>query len=283
MLRQVLIPLDTTSFTPAATRLSAAIARNVREALGRDAVTLIGLGIVDLDQIPTGRFASLIPRDQLLAEARDRAKSLLETYRENLSREGIAPDKVETRFAEGSPFQAIMHHHVFSDMVVMGASCCFPPVSVDYDTLANLYHRASRPILLTPEEPRPVETVVMVMDGTAPSSRMMYAFAHLNPFPRAKLLIARSRFEEESHHLAEFFARVQTYLENFKFQVEQHRLEGHMIEALPDLVRARNAGAIAIGVHAEHFLDKVRNPLNLARSGVQNLFEQTGVAVFTVH
>ena len=283
MLRQILVPLDTTSHTPAATRVAADIARNVREAVGRDMVTLLGLGIVDLDQIPTGRFATLVPRDEILAEARASAKALIDAFRGQARAAGVAPENIATHFTEGSPFQAIMHHHVFADMVVMGESCCFPPVAVDYDTLQQLYHRASRPILLTPREPRPVETVVMVMDGTASSSRMMYAYAHLNPFPRAKLVVAHSRLEEEYHSLKDFFDRVQTYLESFKFQVTQERLDGHMVESLPSLVKERGASAIAMGVHAEHFLDKVRNPLHLALPGVQTVFGKTGVSLFTVH
>lgn len=283
MLRQILVPLDTSSFTPAATRLAADIAKHVREAVGRDMVTLSGLGIVDLDQLPTGRFATLVPREEILAEARESVKSLIEAFRGQALSAGVAPDHISTHFTEGSPFQAIMHHHVFMDMVVMGESCCFPPVSVDYNTMEQLYHRASRPILITPAEPQPVKTVVMVMDGTAASSRMMYAYAHLNPFPHAKLIVVRSKLEEEYHNLKDFFERVQTYLESFKFDVTQERLEGHLLEAVPALADERGATAIAIGVHAEHFLDKVKNPLNLIRPGVQDLFEKTRRIVFTVH
>ena len=70
---------------------------------------------------------------------------------------------------------------------------------------------------------------------------------------------------------------------SFRFDVEQVRLEHQLLEALPGLVESRNAGAIAIGVHAERFLDRIRNPLNLVRSRVQRLLHRTQVSLFTVH
>jgi nucleotide-binding universal stress UspA family protein len=283
MLRQILIPLDTKPYTSAATRLAALIARDVRHALGREAVTLFGLAIVDLDQLPSGRFTTLVPREEILADARQRAHKMMEDFRDLAAHEGISPEFVRTHFTEGSPFVAIMHHHVFSDMVVMGETCCFPPVSVDYDTMAHLYHGASRPILLTPEATQPVETVVMVVDGTAPSSRMLYAYAHLNPFPQARLLLAHSSYEAQYHALKDFFERVQAYLESFGFKVEQQTIEGHMVDELPRLVRERKAGAVAMGVHAEHFMDRLRNPLHLRPAGVQTVFSESGAALFTVH
>ncbi|MEE8555705.1 MAG: hypothetical protein V3T00_07565 [bacterium] len=283
MLRQILVPLDTTQFTAAATRLAAQIAKRIRTLAGKHVVTLAGLGIVDTDQIPSGKFAALVPREHILSEAQEKVKELLEAFRSQAIAEGIPPEQVATQYTEGAPFRAILQHHVFSDLVILGASCSFPPAKKDYNTLEHLFHHASRPILLTPAKPREVDSVVLAMDGTAPSSRMMYAFAHGNPFPGAKVLLAHSRFEEEHHHQQEFFDRVEAYLRSFKFDVEQIRLEHHMLEALPELVESRNAGAIAIGVHAERFLDRIRNPLNLVRSRVQQLLDRTQVSLFTVH
>ena len=283
MLHQILVPLDTKPETTAATRFAAAIARDVRDVLGKEAVTLFGLGIVDLDQLPSGRFSSLVPRERILQEARDQVRALMAEFSREGEKEGISTGFVKTHFTEGTPFTAIMHHHVFSDLVVMGERCCFPPGSVDYDTMANLYHGASRPILLTPDAWRPADTVVMVIDGTAPSSRMLYAYAHVNPFPKARIVLAHSRYEVDFHTLKDFFERVQGYLESFGFSVEQRQLDGHLIEQVPGLVRSVGAGTVAIGVHAEHFLDKIRNPLHLRPTGVQTLFVESGAALFTVH
>lgn len=283
MLRQILVPLDTKEFTPVATRIAVRIAKDVNQALGRDVVSLLGLGIVDLDQLPMGRFATLVPRDDILKEAREQARAAMRQFEKVAVEQGIAPQFVKTHFTEGAPFTAIMHHHVFSDLVVMGPTCCFPPVSVDYDTLDNLYHRASRPILLTPTDPREVKSVIMVMDGTAPSSRLLYAYAHLHPFPKAKIIVARSPFEEQYHELKDFFDRVQGYLESFGFTVEQVTTQGRLIESLPALAEKHHAGAIALGVHAEHFLDRVRNPLQLMLPGVKALLADCRAMLFTVH
>ncbi|HEX9843534.1 MAG TPA: hypothetical protein VGC20_12325, partial [bacterium] len=67
MLKRILVPLDTSEFTAAATRMAAALADRA-QAVVREPVTLMGLGIVDMDQMPTGRFASIVPREEILAE-----------------------------------------------------------------------------------------------------------------------------------------------------------------------------------------------------------------------
>ena len=283
MLRKILIPLESSQYTPAAVSLAADIAIQVREFLGRDAVTLAGLGIVDTDQLPSGRFASMVPREEILSEAREKSAALLSAFRRQTAEKGIPEAFVETHQTEGSAFATIMQHHVFCDLLVMGETCSFPPAHNDYNTLDHLFHQASRPILITTEKPRPIDAVVMAMDGTACASRMMYAYAHLNPFPKAKLLVAHTRAEEKSYNLENFFERVKDYLQVYNFDVELLSVDGHLLDELPAVADAHNAGVIAMGVHTEHFMDKIRNPLALRLSPGEKLLQQSRRVLFTVH
>jgi len=283
MLRKILIPLDTSKFTPVAIQVATGIANQVQSQVGRDVVTLSGLGILDTDQIPSGRFASMVPGKKILEEARENAESLVEDFRRQVLSLDFPEENVETRLVEGNPFRQIIRQHVFSDLVVMGEKCSFPPSLNDYTTLENIYHRSSRPILITPEDPKEIHEVLMFMDGTAASSRMLYAYAHLNPFPRAKLVILFSSREEEHYHLRGFFHDVVDFLERYRFEVERIRVEGDLAEELPGIAERRQAGAIAMGIHAEHFLDWMRKPIHLGWSPVENLLHSTHSVLFTVH
>ena len=283
MLRKILVPLDSSDYTPAAVEMAAGIANEVKDLLGKEAVTLTGLGLIDLDQLPTGRFANIVPRDEILAEAREAVGGLMKRFRQQTNEKGLSESFVETHQAEGSPFRQIMHHHVFCDLVVMGETASFPPAQNDYNTLEELFQKASRPIVITPASARKVETVVMAMDGTAPASRMMYTYAQVNPFPKAKVLIAHSRAEEERYQLTDFYDRVRDYLASFNFDVEPVPMEEALMAGLPQLAKSRNADAIALGMHPEHFMDKLRDPLQLKTPPVEQLLADTDCALFTTH
>ena len=121
------------------------------------------------------------------------------------------------------------------------------------------------------------------MNGTASASRMMYTYAQLNPFPKAKVLLTHSRTEEDTYNLKDFFQRVKEYLESYNFNVEQVRVEGQMMDALPPLCASHKASAIAIGIQPEDFMDKLRNSLSLNRTPVEKLLQDTQAVLFTVH
>jgi len=283
MLRKILVPLETSPATAAATELAVQIAQEARKLNGEYRVSLRGLGIVDVDQIPKGRFASLVPTENILAEAHQTAEGLVAAFRKQVLAAGIPESQVETYVTEGGPCQKIIHHHVFTDLVVMSSVCSFPPVLHDYETLVALMFEASRPLIMVPNTLRPVKTVVMLMDGTAPSSRMLYAYAHLNPFPGARLLVVHAENEERSYDLKDFFDRLQEYLASFDIRAERHRLSGTLHETLPDFLRAEKADLVAAGLHREQLLHRFATPLRLMRLRVEDLMQEVGTSLFLVH
>jgi len=246
-------------------------------------VTLVGLGIVDTDLIPTGRFSGVVDRDKILAEAGELRDQLVETFREKVLAAGMPEDRLDLVRAEGSPFREMIRESVFSDLIVMGETCSFPPVNQDYETLKHLYHEASRPILLTHGGDKAAETVVMAMDGTAPSSRMMYNYVHLNPFPQARLVLTYSRREEAGYNLSVYFARVVKYLESFGFSVTENPIDGEMVDDLANVVKSENAQVVALGIQREHFLDRFSDPLGLRQNFAARLLGVMDASLFLVH
>jgi len=282
MLKRILVPLETSPYTPTATRAAAEIALHARPISGA-AVSVLGLGIVDTEQIPKGRFASLVPREEIVAESRGKVEELIAQFRELTASLGLTPEQVETRVEEGPPYRKIIHESVLCDLVVMGPVFSFPPLLEDYQTLKHLYHHCSRPLILTGAEHRPVETVVMAMDGTGPSSRMMYSYAHLNPFPQARVVLLFSRAEEQQYNLAGFFDRVADYLRAYELRIEVQAVDGPLEAQLPAVVQQQGAAMVALGIPAEQFMERFRDSLGLGEGAVQRLLRETGCALFSVH
>jgi nucleotide-binding universal stress UspA family protein len=283
MLKRILVPLDTSEFTRAATRMAVTMA-NREQAVVKEPVTLFGLGLVDTDQIPTGRFADIVPREQILKEAEETAAGLIESFRRSLRELGVPEAQIETKQSAGSPFRQIIRESVFCDLIVMGERCSFPPVNDDYETMHSLYHWASRPVVITERNfADGVNTVVMLMDGTAPASRMMYNFVHLEPFPGAKVVLSYSKQEEEQFGLREYFERVKTFLESFGLAVRTHPVSGELEHEITGVVREEKAQVLALGIHREHFLDRFRDPLHIRQNFARRLLEAVSASLFIVH
>lgn len=283
MLKRILVPLDTSEFTVAATHSAALLATTAAGAGTSDGIDLTGLGLVDLDQLPTGRFASLVPREQILAEAEETVRGLVEAFRKRVKEAGVSDDRVHTRQAVGSPFGEIIRESVFNDLIVLGEQCSFPPVHHDYATLRHLYHEASRPILLTRKDFNQVQTVVLAMDGTAPASRMMYTFSQLNPFPGARVVLVHSKAEAEMYKLGGFFTRVEGSLRDHGLDVRTHPVAGELESELPAVVKGEQAQVLAVGIHGTQFMDRIRDPLDLRPHFAQRLLASMDASLFVVH
>ena len=282
MLKRILIPLDTSEYTTAAIRMAAHIALRSSEN-GRPAVNLAGMGIIDLDQIPSGRFASMVNREKLIADATSETAKLVEDFNKKVLESGVNKAQVESLMVQGSPFRGIIRESVFSDIIVMGEKCSFPPVNQDYDTMHHLYHESSRPIVLTDANFNEVETVLLVMDGTAPASRMLYTYMQLNPFPKARVVLAWSEREAKEYGLDEFFARARSSLEDHGFDVSMLSYSGEFEKDIPALVKKEKAGMVAIGVHRDQMLNRLTDPFHIRGNMAMRLLNEISGSLFLVN
>ncbi|MCH8077984.1 MAG: universal stress protein [SAR324 cluster bacterium] len=282
MLKRILVPLDSSKFTTAAMRMAANIANREKTSEGTE-VTLVGLGIVDLDQLPSGRFSSVVDRDQIIAEAEQESAELIATFRAEVGKQGIPNEQIETKCLSGSPFNLIIRESVFSDLIVMGEKCSFPPVNQDYETMHNLYHVASRPIILAEHSIKTVETVVMAMDGTAPSSRMMYHYVHSNPFPKSRMVLTFAKSEVEEFGLENYFERVEQFLTSYGLNVSTHPIEENMEQEIGGVIEKENAQLLALGVHRDHFLSWFSDPLKIRQNFTTRLLRDTSTSLFVFH
>lgn len=282
MLKRILVPLDTSKITPSAIQMAAYIATRGLVNEGSE-VILSGLAIVDLDQVPSGRFSSMVPRDKIIAEAEQKADELIAMFKQETKALNFPEHQVEVKRMSGSPFNLIIRESVFCDLIVMGENCSFPPVNQDYETMHHLYHEASRPIILAEHAVKKVETVVMAMDGTAPSSRMMYHYLHANPFPKARLVLTYSQSEVELYGLEDYFDRVRELLSSFGLNVSTRSMPGEMEDEIGTVIENENAQVLALGVHRDHFLSWFSDPLKIRQNFTTRLLRKTSTSLFVVH
>ena len=282
MLKRILIPLDTSEYTDSAIRIAVDMAAQ-EKAAEAEAVTLIGMGIVDMDQLPKGRFASLVPREEIQREAEAQMQERIAHFRQMALKLGVREQQIQTRLEEGSPFKKIIHSSVVCDMVAMGMRCSFPPINQDYESLSNLIHHASRPIVIADQNYSKIDQVVMIMDGTAPSSRMLYSYAQINPLPLARVIMVYARQEVEKFaSLRGFFEQAASFLQEHRVNVTLRPLDEWDDTRIAALVNAEGAQMIALGVHPTHFMDHLRDPLGMGRLPVENLLLATRASLFTV-
>ena len=131
MLKRILVPLDSSKFTSAAIRMAANIANREKTSEGTE-VTLVGLGIVDTDQLPSGRFSSVVDRDQIIAEAEQGADELIAAFKEESGKPCIPTPLGGTKHPPGPPFTASpspSHPPLSCPEWSMGSSLGQPPRS----------------------------------------------------------------------------------------------------------------------------------------------------------
>ena len=280
MIKRILVPLDASKFTTTAIRAAVDLAKG---ASGKgDPCVVEGLSLVDLDQIPAGRFADMVPRDQIISESKKIATELEQKFKKQATELGLKPEQILTQHAQGSPFQEIIRESVFSDIMVMGYQCSFPPVNRDYDTMHHLYHSASRPVIVTDQDYSPVEAVVVAMDGTASASRMLYTLMHLNPFPKAKVVLTYSERERQEHNLGDFFERVGKSLTSHGMKITISPYKDDLETEAPEIMNRAGAQMLALGAHRGPLLQRLADPFNLKESFAQRLLNEIKGALFIV-
>jgi nucleotide-binding universal stress UspA family protein len=179
MIKQILVCLEGSPSTEAATRLSIEFGRELGAAL-------VGLAIVDEPDIRAGAAVGIggasfkHERDEaLVADAHANATEWLREF-ERLCREaGIDARALEV---VGRPVDSILHEMGTRDLTVMGrdANFKFETEPEDSGTRDAILHRASGPVLVVPEDVidhRLSKTVVIAYDGSGAAKRALGSFA----------------------------------------------------------------------------------------------------------
>jgi nucleotide-binding universal stress UspA family protein len=184
MIKRILLPLDASPFTTAATEAACVLARDQR-------AQVTGLGVLDVPGIKksigpvplgAGHHAKRL-EDSRREEAERALDELLEAFRAKCTAEGIPCEAVK---AQGTPNEQIVDESLYYDAVVMGLRTFydFDPENKRGNTLDQMLEHSVTPVLGIPEsyvKPAPgarLQTLIL-FDGSLPASRSLQRFAQL--------------------------------------------------------------------------------------------------------
>jgi len=178
MIKEALICLESSPSSEAATRLAIAIASELT-------ATLVGLAIVDEPDIRAGTATGFggtsfkHDRDEaLLADAHVRATECRELFERRCQDANVTATTLEI---VGRPAATILAEMDARDLTVIGrdANFRYETESDDAATREAILHRATRPVLIVPENAEgPLgKDIVVAYDGSGAAKRAIASFA----------------------------------------------------------------------------------------------------------
>lgn len=178
MIKRVVVGLDGSRFSEAATRIACELAR-------RCDATAVGIGVVDLPGIegvergapPGASYFAEKAEKHKLHDALKKIRKFLEGFEATCKESGI---EYELLSGEGVPFQAIVDAGKVADLIVIGLKTFyhFETSSEPGDTLKRVLQHSVCPVMAVPEEMERIENVLMAYDGSTESAKALRAFVN---------------------------------------------------------------------------------------------------------
>jgi len=278
MPRNILIGLEESAGTDRATALAIEIAQAQH-------ARLIGLTIIDEPDITAGTAMGIggssykQDRDKALIEdAHRRAREFEELFLERCRKAAIAARVLEIT---GRPAETILEEMQHHDLVFLGrdANFRFDTQDADARTWDVVLHRASRPVIVVPENPvTKTGVVALAYDGSMAATRALRAFVASGLARDRSLHVVT--VNESGEKAWEIATEAVKDLEELGFKSELHNVVSVLPLADALLLTATQLGAdlIVMGAFAHSRLR------HLFRGSVtQQLVERTTVPLFLSH
>jgi nucleotide-binding universal stress UspA family protein len=271
MLKNLLVPIDGSEYFLKAVEYAIHMAskRNVK---------IIGLAPINESALPVPAFQKEHEPIPVPAHIAEQVKRSIGEFKLLMTQNKLSKDHYEIKESVGNPFYNIVRESVFCDAIVVGQQCHFPPQTEKEDTLNQLLYRSSRPILFTPLSYKPIKKVVLGLDGTAPTSRILYHIINMDPFPGAKIVLVHTKEEEETYKLGDFFRKIEQYFKEEKFEVQTVTKDEPFEKAILDTTSEEGGDLIAFGIQETRFQDKVVFDWNMVR----NIIKKSGLPILSL-
>ena len=255
MLRRLLVPLDPSPYSEAATDFACDL------AAGPDA-EVTGLVVVDTPGIhdsvspisPGAAHYAEKAELRLEAEAHQRLGELLERFSSKCDAAKVAHRSFER---QGDPVDIIGNESAYYDLLVMGLRTHFhfQTSNEPGKTLSQLLGKLATPILAVPEKYTPIGatlTTVIAFDGSPASIRSMRQFAQTVAPRNLDIVILTS--SDELADAREIYAPVEEYLAAYGFDNIRAEWTPMDIRDAIDDSYLTEAEVIVAGMHAKHGL-----------------------------
>jgi len=285
MIKRILVPYDGSASSRSALSIGLSIARITRAELR-------GLYVEDMDRftrlslvtaITENLTGQPITREPLQAEAAAEEEAavaaelqlLTEEFKSECRGAGV---EMNFRAVRGSPSEVITAAARSVDLVVMGNRGRH--VGIDEKgsgaTVSAILAQTTRPLLVVPDEPLGVSTIVVAYDGGAASERVLRAAAELASYMELDeihlITVAPSKDEAIAIQAPAF-----DYLQAYELHVKPVTLDGKPYEAITRYARSVDASVIALGAFGSNSILR-----RLFGSTAQHLIGETESAVLFV-
>lgn len=278
MARSILVGLEESAGTERAT----ALAIEMAQAQG---ARMVGLAIIDEPDITAGAAMGIggssykQDRDKvLMEEAHRRARDFEELFLHRCQKASVPARYLEIT---GRPAETILEEMQHHDLVFLGrdANFQFETQAADTRTWDLVLHRASRPVIVVPEnEVAKTSTVALAYDGSVAATRALRAFVASGLAKDRALHVVT--VNETGAVAWEIATEGVKDLEELGFKAQLHNVVSvlPLTEALLQTAGQIGADLIVMGAFAHSRLR------HLFRGSVtQQLVEQTTVPLFLTH
>jgi nucleotide-binding universal stress UspA family protein len=280
MLKKILVCLEGSLSSEAATRMSIAIARTCGARLS-------GLAIIDEPDIRAGAVTGIggasfkHSRDEsLMADAHKHAADWVALFEKRCRDGGVPGQGIEV---VGRPVDSIVRETAAHDLVVIGkdANFRFETETNDVRTREAILHRATGPVLLVPESAAPTigSVVVLAYDGSGAAKRALKSFAESGLASTREIHVAT--VDDSGAHGWEMADRGVRLLAEFGIPAKLHNVVSVLsnVDALNELATKLGAGLMVMGAFAHGGL---RN-LIFSGSVTHVLLEKSAIPLYLQH
>ena len=276
-IRRILVPLDASPYTDAATSLACDVAR-------KHAARLEGLAVVDTPSIRR----EVAPADMVMwpavidaithaeAEIRERIHAARAKFAAACEAQGAQHHESEI---EGIPATHILDHSSLHDLVVMGMRTYFHYEKHGVgDSLAKVLDRTVTPVLAVPRDPSPaLRRVVIAFDGSFASARALRDFVGFAaPFDFEITLFAAHEVQKQAEQLLKHAG--ECLIAHGMTQYHKQISDDPALDAIYQNGLIDGSDLIVAGIHSRKFMKDA-----FVGSFVNQLIERGDTALFLSH
>jgi nucleotide-binding universal stress UspA family protein len=251
MIKRILVPLDLSPYSLAASGYACAIAKRHR-------AVVTGMAVLDTPEI-TGVdlpfHASLLPYTlQMAAERTEDAKAriadALKRFAETCESQGVGHTQAEF---QGVPSDRILETAAFYDLLIMGLRTFFhfETQAGAGDSLQRVLNRCSTPVLAVPSgEVELFKNVVVAFDGSPHAVRALRALVAFEPVYDFNVTVVMS--DDDSKRAEFYLGQAAAFLRAHGFAKLSTVATGEEIGDVIDRDYIEDADLVVAGVHAKH-------------------------------
>ena len=99
----------------------------------------------------------------------------------------------------------------------------------------------------------------------------------------ARVILVYSKEEEAHYGLEGYFQRVEDFLTSYGLKVRTRSIDGELEGSIGPVIQEEGAQLLALGVHRDHFLSWLGDPLKIRKNFATRLLQANATSLFVVH